>query len=154
MTPNIGQGANTAIEDAAVLASLIHRLVKVDDIPSISKTHIDSMLQEYQSLRYERAKTTYQRSKFGARFHTRDDWAKAFAGRYIFPFIGGIVERGTAKVLANGEMVDYLPFPERSGPSWVQKSSRGTKMQLPWRLLLILPITICWAFLWIRPFQA
>jgi len=152
MTPNIGQGANTAIEDAAVLSSLIHRLVHVDGIPSISEFHIASMLREYQSLRYDRAKSTYERSRFGARFHTRDNWAKAFAGRYIFPFISGLVERGTAKVLSRGEIVDFLPFPERSGPGWIQKSSKGQRAaQLQWRLLWIFPLTLCWALLWIRP---
>lgn len=155
MTPNIGQGANTAIEDAAVLVSLIHRLVQVGGIPSISEAHIESMLLEYRSLRYDRAKSTYQRSRFGARFHTRDDWAKAFAGRYVFPYIGGIVERGAAEVLARGEIVDFLPFPERSGPGWIQKPSKEqTTTKLLWRLLLIFPITLCWAFLWIRPYQA
>ncbi|CAI7619657.1 unnamed protein product [Penicillium palitans] len=152
MTPNIGQGANTAIEDAAVLASLINRLVHSDDIPSPTEAHVESMLREYQSLRYERAKCTYERSRFGARFHTRDDWVKAFGGRYIFPFIGGLVERATSRVLANGETVDYLPLPDRSGSGWIQKSSEGkTTALLQWRLLWIIPVTLCWAFLWIRP---
>lgn len=155
MTPNIGQGANTAIEDAAVLASLIHRLVHVDDTPSLSEVHIESMLREYRSLRYDRAKSTYQRSRFGARFHTRDDWAKALAGRYIFPFIGGLVQRGTTQVLARGDTVDFLPSPKRSGPGWIQKSSKGqTITRLQWRLLCIFSLTLCWAFFWIRPYQA
>ncbi|KAJ5294329.1 hypothetical protein N7508_009150 [Penicillium antarcticum] len=118
MTPNIGQGANTAIEDAAVLASLIHRLVQLGGIPSISEAHIESMLLEYRGLRYDRAKSTYERSRFGARFHTRDDWAKAFAGRYVFPYIGGIVERGTAKVLARGKWLisfHFLNDPDQVG---------------------------------------
>ncbi|KAJ5693543.1 hypothetical protein N7536_003955 [Penicillium majusculum] len=152
MTPNIGQGANTAIEGAAVLASLINRLVHSDDIPSPTEAHVESMLREYQSLRYERAKSTYERSRFGARFHTRDDWVKAFGGRYIFPFIGGLVERATSRVLASGETVDYLPLPDRSGSGWIQKSSEGkTTALLQWRLLWIIPVTLCWAFLWIRP---
>ncbi|KAJ5385123.1 hypothetical protein N7517_003034 [Penicillium concentricum] len=155
MTPNIGQGANTAIEDAAVLASLIHRLVHVDGISSISDFHVESILREYRSLRYDPAKSTYERSRFGARFHTRDDWAKAVVGRYVFPFIGGLVEYGTEKVLARGEMIDFLPFPERSGPGWIQKSPKAQKAaRLQWRLLWIFPLTLCWAFLWIRPYQA
>ncbi|KAJ5827572.1 hypothetical protein N7447_004335 [Penicillium robsamsonii] len=155
MTPNIGQGANTAIEDAAALASLIHRLVHVDGISSISDFHVESILRQYRSLRYDPAKSTYERSRFGARFHTRDNWAKAFIGRYVFPFIGGLVERGTANVLARGEMIDFLPFPERSGPGWIQKCPKGQKNPLlRWRLLWIFPLTLCWAFLWLRPYQA
>ncbi|KAJ5748643.1 uncharacterized protein N7511_010339, partial [Penicillium nucicola] len=124
MTPNIGQGANTAIEDAAVLASLIHRLVHVDGIPSISQAHIESMLREYRRLRYEPAKSTYERSRFGARFHTRDDWVKAFAGRYVFPFIGGFVERGTAKVLSRGKWSISFHSPNDPGRAGFKKFPR------------------------------
>ncbi|KAJ5948641.1 hypothetical protein N7454_001948, partial [Penicillium verhagenii] len=152
MTPNIGQGANTAIEDAAVLASLINQAVHADENPSPSKASIESMLREYRSIRYDRAKSTYQRSRFGARFHTRDDWIKALGGRYIFLFIGALVERATSKVLATGELVDFLPLPERSGPGWIQKAStKKTNPFLQWKLFWFISLTVCWAFLWIRP---
>jgi hypothetical protein len=68
MTPNIGQGANTAAEDAAVLASLIRRLAAPDS--AATGLTVDAVLREYASQRYRRVKSTYQRSYFGARLHT------------------------------------------------------------------------------------
>ncbi|KAJ5223934.1 hypothetical protein N7468_008476, partial [Penicillium chermesinum] len=127
MTPNIGQGANTAIEDAAVLASLIHGLSQGDISHSKSTKAIESMLQEYQSLRYGRAMSTYQRSRFGARFHTRDDWVKRSAGRYIFPYIGPLIERATSKVLATGDTVDFLLSLDVLGLDGLQTPPRQRK---------------------------
>ncbi|KUL81853.1 hypothetical protein ZTR_09748 [Talaromyces verruculosus] len=79
MAPNIGQGANTAIEDAAVLASLLNRLIIKGTVHNPSSAAIDEMLREYKTLRFERVKSTCRRAKFGARFHARDDWLKAWS---------------------------------------------------------------------------
>ncbi|KAJ6155245.1 hypothetical protein N7470_005811 [Penicillium chermesinum] len=147
MTPNIGQGANTAIEDAAVLASLIHGLSQGDISHSKSTKAIESMLQEYQSLRYGRAMSTYQRSRFGARFHTRDDWVKRSAGRYIFPYIGPLIERATSKVLATGDTVDFLPLPGRTGSGWTSNSSKAKKESwLRWYFLWGSSLVLCWIY--------
>lgn len=152
MTPNIGQGANTAIEDAAVLASLINRLARMNKAGTISEANIVSMLQEYQGRRYARGKNTYLRSRFGARLHTRDDWIKALAGRYLLPYIGSFVERKTTGVLAHGDFVDFLPLPQRSGSGWTNKCIEEQKPHSAyWRLLWISPLAFCWVFFYIKP---
>lgn len=144
MTPNIGQGANTAIEDVAVLSSLINRFVNTVGVQKASETGIDAMLQEYQGLRYHRAKATCDRASFGARFHTRDDWVKAFVGRYIFPHIGGLIVTRTSKTLSGGDIVDYLPLPDRNGRQSTMGISKKTKPdRRSWAVLWFLSLIVC-----------
>ncbi|KAF7172378.1 hypothetical protein CNMCM5623_004586 [Aspergillus felis] len=114
MTPNIGQGANTAIEDAAVLASLINKAVNSAN-PDISNAGIDALLREFHTLRVDRVRSTFQRSYFGARFHTRDDLLKTLFGRYVFPYIGTFVAAQTEKAIGGGNIIDFLPLPKRGG---------------------------------------
>lgn len=139
MTPNIGQGANTAAEDAAVLASLLQRLLTSDS--SATSCTIDAVLQEYASLRYERVKSTYQRAYFGARLHTRDDVLKAFIGRYIFPRFSQQVLERTSQAIAGAPLVDFLPTPKRTGPGWSDYagSLEVGAPTLPW-LVISLPV--------------
>lgn len=151
MTPNIGQGANTAIEDVAVLASLINRLVNVDSTQKPSETHIEIMLQEYKRLRYGSVKSTCERAKFGARFHTRDDWLKTLVGRYVFPHAISLTETRIAKILARGDIIDFLPPPERTRSRNFTRSSKD--MEHPrglWVLLWISSLVLCLFLLWIR----
>jgi FAD dependent monooxygenase len=150
MTPNIGQGANTAIEDAAVLASLINRVVCSTGSLQPTEDRIEAMLREYNGLRYERTKDTYERSRFGARFHTRDNWLKALVGRYAFQYVGGLIEKRITKSLAGGDMIEYLPRPQRSELLCVTEMPqvRGSPPR-KWLLLWMYSLVLCLLFPWI-----
>jgi FAD dependent monooxygenase len=139
MTPNIGQGANTAAEDAAVLASLLQRLST--SASSTTSGTIDAVLREYVSLRYKRVKSTYQRAYFGARLHTRDNVLKCFVGRYIFPRFSQQVLERTSQAIAGAPLVDFLPTPKRSGAGWSDYagSPEVGAPTLPW-LVISLPV--------------
>ncbi|KAL3443344.1 hypothetical protein BJX65DRAFT_298416 [Aspergillus insuetus] len=139
MTPNIGQGANTAAEDAAVLASLLQQLAKLNS--STTSCAIDAVLREYASSRYERVKSTYQRAYFGARLHTRDDVLKSFIGRYLFPRFSQQVLERTSQAIAGAPLVDFLPIPKRSGAGWSDYagSPEVGAPNLPW-LVISLPV--------------
>ncbi|GKZ39505.1 hypothetical protein AbraIFM66950_000452, partial [Aspergillus brasiliensis] len=54
MTPNIGQGANLAIEDAAVLANLLHAAVLRAKRQRLPDSEVQTLLQEYYYTRYSR----------------------------------------------------------------------------------------------------
>ncbi|KAJ5143331.1 uncharacterized protein N7515_002118 [Penicillium bovifimosum] len=147
MTPNIGQGANTAIEDAAVLASLINRVVCSTGSLQPTKIRIEAMLREYKGLRYERAKSTYERSRFGARFHTRDNWLKALVGRYVFQHVGGFIEKRTIKTLAGGDRIEFLPQPKRTESLCVTEISQGHRSTpRHWILVCISSLVLCLVF--------
>ncbi|KAJ5519071.1 Monooxygenase FAD-binding [Penicillium expansum] len=153
MTPNIGQGANTAIEDVAVLSSQINRLVNIDGIQKPLETDIEAMLQEYKIQRFDRAKGTCARASFGARFHTRDDRVKAFVGRYIFPHIGSLIVRRTSKILSGGDILDYLPVPDRNKENNHTEISTKTNLApRPWAMLWITSLLVCLLIPWIRSY--
>lgn len=141
MTPNIGQGANTAIEDASVLASLLNKLSKLTTKNDIPTSTMMRLLDEFQSTRYERAKNTHDKSRFGARLHTRDDVVKTLIGRYVFPYAGPRVLERSVKSLATAHSVEYLPSPRRLGPAWSQYSSptKSVLGSMPIHLLILLP---------------
>nr|QBA88952.1 hypothetical protein PM-122-9-1376 [Penicillium brasilianum] len=140
MTPNIGQGANTALEDASVLASLLNNLSKLSTEDGTSAYAMTKLLNEYQSTRYERAKNTHDKSRFGARLHTRDDMIKTLIGRYVFPYAGPRVLERSVKSLATAHSVEYLPFPKRLGPAWGEYSSpnKSTLGTTPIHMLTLL----------------
>ncbi|CBF80419.1 hypothetical protein AN8378.2 [Aspergillus nidulans FGSC A4] len=66
MTPNNGQGANTSVEDAAMLASLLREALRLNLEYCNATLALDKLLAEFQSRRYNRVKGTYLRSEFGA----------------------------------------------------------------------------------------
>lgn len=152
MTPNIGQGANTAMEDAAILASLLNRMLNSSSNPSPPKSRdIRGILEEFQALRYKRVKDVCSRSWFGARLHTRDDFLKAFIGRYIFPYVSGnLVTARTSVAIAGGQLIDYLPPPKRSGIGWLEYATNGQPKayQRQWTLICISSL-IFWSFLYL-----
>ncbi|WP_165497173.1 FAD-dependent monooxygenase [Rhodococcus sp. ABRD24] len=67
MTPDLGQGANQAFEDAATLATLLARAVDVSDLTDA--------LERYDSLRRPRTATVASRARrIGALAHPRMPW--------------------------------------------------------------------------------
>jgi FAD dependent monooxygenase len=72
MTPNIGQGANCAIEDAATLATLLNNLVDVANAKLPSDAEIEALFQRYRKIRYSRVKSIYKTSRFLVRLQARD----------------------------------------------------------------------------------
>jgi FAD dependent monooxygenase len=125
MTPNIGQGANSAIEDAAVLSSLLVHLTTSEGPRRPSSARIHRLLQDYQAARYERAQTVYHKSRFGARFQSRDDAVKVIVGRYLVPHVRNHLANLSSMLIANGELIHFLPLPKRSGPGWEQFREKG-----------------------------
>ncbi|PKX90478.1 FAD-dependent oxidoreductase [Aspergillus novofumigatus IBT 16806] len=101
MTPNIGQGANVAIEDAAALASLLSSLRKCD-VPSYSE--IESVLQQYQRARYNRVCSVYSMSRFLVRLQARDGLLYTMFGRYYAPYAGDLPADVASETIASGEI--------------------------------------------------
>nr|A0A097ZPF7.1 RecName: Full=FAD-dependent monooxygenase andE; AltName: Full=Anditomin synthesis protein E [Aspergillus stellatus]BAP81859.1 AndE [Aspergillus stellatus] len=128
MTPNIGQGANSAIEDAAVFSSLLVHMMTSEGPGRPSSARIQRLLHDYQACRYERAEMIYHRSRFGARFQSRDDAVKLIVGRYVVPRIRNRLANISSMLIANGEIIQYLPFPKRSGPGWEKFRNKGEWM--------------------------
>ncbi|PKX91336.1 FAD-dependent oxidoreductase [Aspergillus novofumigatus IBT 16806] len=118
-------GANCAIEDAATLATLLNNLVDVANAKLPSNAEIETLLQRYRKIRYSRVKSIYKTSRFLVRLQARDGFLKAMFGRYFVPYAGDLPAELGSKAIADGEVVGFLPLPSRSGPGWVDYSSKG-----------------------------
>ncbi|KAL2820990.1 hypothetical protein BDW59DRAFT_174313 [Aspergillus cavernicola] len=122
MTVNLGQGANSAMEDAALLSTLLEQTIKTR--PADSKCQptddqIKRLFKEYQTQRYARTNSLYQRSRFSVRLQTRDDPMKAFLGRFLLPHATTYACYIASKMVADGAVVGFLPVPGRSSSSRV-----------------------------------
>ncbi|KAL4895224.1 hypothetical protein BDV59DRAFT_174720 [Aspergillus ambiguus] len=119
MAPNFGQGANCAIEDAAILSSLLHELVKASGVDSPTDQQIESVLGEYREQRYDRASRICNMSSLTTRVHARDGFIKTILGRYYTPYAEKPSVHVMSKFFADAPALRFLLLPERSGPGWV-----------------------------------
>ncbi|KAL2851041.1 monooxygenase [Aspergillus pseudoustus] len=129
MTVTMGQGANTTIEDSAVLATVLHKLVHERSTKTNHPTseEIATALVQFQALRYPRSKTIYEQTKFSIRTQTRSGFAKRVMGRYIMPSKIDHMTDGLSELMADGPVVGFLPLPERSTDGWEKYSSDSRK---------------------------
>ncbi|GAD99479.1 FAD binding monooxygenase [Paecilomyces variotii No. 5] len=151
MTPNFGQGANCAIEDAALLASLLQRAVHGDvhgdrtqhDLSGLEE--IDSLLRLYQQKRYSRVKSIYRQSRAVARLHSRNGLVNILIGRYYAPYAGDLPANITSKAVADAEVLRYIPVCQRTGPGWSEYGSSQRTNLLPlWVMSIIVAIIVLW----------
>jgi FAD dependent monooxygenase len=110
MTPNLGQGANMAIEDAAALATLLSSLLKRRgnlDLPSTAQ--IESLLQQYRQARYRRVCSVYNQSRFLVRLQARDGLFHTLFGRYYAPYAGDLPADVASETIAGGGICEFIP---------------------------------------------
>lgn len=152
MTPNFGQGANCAIEDAALLASLLESVLHNNDHgagtprkPS-DLEDIDSLLRLYQQRRYSRVKSIYRQSRMVTRLHARDGLFNIIIGRYYAPYAADLPADIASKAIADAEMLRYLPVCQRSGPGWAEYcSGQRTNTWSWWAMLISIALIVLWS---------
>lgn len=121
MAPNTGQGANSAIEDAAALVNRLHRALRAaPDGSSLSSGEVDDLLEEFNRSRYRRVREIYQGSRMVVRLQARQNLFLKFLGRYYLPFRGEVAADAASKIIAPAEHLDFLPVATRSGAGWHQ----------------------------------
>ncbi|KAJ5332659.1 FAD/NAD(P)-binding domain-containing protein [Penicillium brevicompactum] len=118
MTPNIGQGANMAIEDAAALTNLLRDLLAWGGTSLPTDTQIDTLLHQYRAIRHGRVYSIYRSSRFLVRFQARDGLINSLLSRYYAPHAGDLPAEMASKTIADGVMLNFLPPPKRSGAGW------------------------------------
>lgn len=125
MTPNIGQGANMAIEDAAALTNLLRNLQRPPGTLSSTTAQIETILRQYRQIRYERVESIYRDSRFLVRFQARDGLLNILLSRYYAPYAGDLPADMASKTIADGVICDFLPPPKRSGDGWKRYRRNG-----------------------------
>ncbi|KOC15798.1 FAD binding monooxygenase [Aspergillus flavus AF70] len=137
MTPNIGQGANTAIEDATVLTNLLYDRLSKNGHKKLAQQELLQLLREFQSQRFRRVNKIYQDSRFLVRLHARDGIVKSLLARYIVPYMTELPADLASKSIADSPTIGFLPLPSRSGPGWLQWSRKQRRPATPWILVLL-----------------
>ncbi|KAH8427700.1 uncharacterized protein LDX57_005410 [Aspergillus melleus] len=136
-----------AIEDAACLASLLQQLVHSTSPGGPSDLDLKRTLQKYKERRYDRVKSVYNVSWHVVRVHGRDGFLNSLVGRYYIPYMKDFLADMTSKVMADANVIEFLPVPKRSGPGWEKYSSRrGGWSQVQWFLLFVLLLAFFWIF--------
>ncbi|KAL4863118.1 hypothetical protein BDV12DRAFT_206763 [Aspergillus spectabilis] len=116
MTPNTGQGANCAIEDAAALANAIQNALKYDDHPSHAT--IQCFLQSFNRHQLSRVQDIYKSARLVVRLHARESLFLRLVGRYYLPYSGDLPADTASKMIAGGVQLSFLAPSLRSGPGW------------------------------------
>ncbi|KIL83912.1 hypothetical protein FAVG1_12889 [Fusarium avenaceum] len=88
VTPNAGQGGNSAIESAAVLVNLFHEAkTSHGNLENLNTAEITHLFQKYHANRRIPVKEMSQTSAFLTRLHAQDDRMLKVVGRHVFPFL-------------------------------------------------------------------
>ncbi|KAL2793257.1 hypothetical protein BJX66DRAFT_339010 [Aspergillus keveii] len=128
MTVTLGQGANATIEDSAVLATLLDRLVhdtraKARQTPS--NEDIKALFAEFREARYARSHEIYKETRLAGQFQTRKGLIKRVIGPYIMPYLTDYMADGMSNLIAGGPVVGFLPLPARRMDGWEEYSNRN-----------------------------
>nr|BBD84643.1 putative monooxygenase [Cordana terrestris] len=116
MAPSIGQGANMAIEDAAVLANAIWKAglgsSKFDT--SAMELKIEGVLRHYSTSLRTRTRQMCDRSEFLVRLQTHDGLIKRILARYVIPLLGDVPASLSAKSIQAAPLLEFIDIPARS----------------------------------------
>ncbi|KAJ5953146.1 hypothetical protein N7454_000042 [Penicillium verhagenii] len=110
-TPNIGQGASLAIEDAASLANHIVKLVNNNTIPTSGDIN-ESLTMWGTGLR-ARAKTVCDGGAMFTRLEALANWPLKLVALYVSPYLGGVFADIVSITHLGAPTLDFLPLPER-----------------------------------------
>ncbi|KAF7592167.1 hypothetical protein BBP40_000654 [Aspergillus hancockii] len=123
MTPNQGQGANTAIEAAACLANVLHALSQKAEGERLSGSEINHVLEDFNRAHFQRLAGIHQSSEFLTRLQACDGLVKSIFARYVAPHCGDSTVAGVAGLATSGPVLGFIPLTERSGRDWRTLSS-------------------------------
>jgi FAD dependent monooxygenase len=118
MTPNQGQGANTAIESAAGLANVLYALRQKTEVEMPSGNEISQVLEHFNKAQFRRLVGIHQGSQFLTRLQACDGLVKFIFARYVAPHCGNLTVAGIAGLATSGPFLDFIPLTERSGRDW------------------------------------
>lgn len=146
MTVNLGQGANCAIEDVAVLCNLLDDLLKEKGKEKPSGQEVDALLRRFNTVHLPRASEITAMSWFTTRVHARDGFVRTMLGRYVATNLGSLLEGRPFKMIANASSLAFLPLPRTSSPGWEKYRDKKVTGGLP---LFLLPLaSVLLVMLW------
>ncbi|KAK6215655.1 FAD binding domain-containing protein [Colletotrichum tabaci] len=127
MTVNLGQGANCAIEDVAILTNLLSQCLGSKREAKPSGQELDALLRRFNDIHLSRVSHIYDTSWLIARVHARDGFVRKIIGRYVMPYFGHKFESRPFNMIANAAALEFLPLPRSSFPGWEKYKSKENK---------------------------
>nr|BDO47155.1 FAD-dependent monooxygenase BrvE [Penicillium bialowiezense] len=144
MAPNTGQGANCAIEDAAVLANLLHDALKTEQVGSrLSDQKMRAILQTLNATRLYRVREIYKGARFVVRLHARHSLFLRLLGRYYVPRSGDLPANTASKVIAGSADLKFLPPSQRLGPGWEKFQAKRPVLIVFLGSLIVVSLVLC-----------
>ncbi|KAB8202351.1 monooxygenase [Aspergillus parasiticus] len=114
MTPNLGQGGNSAIESAASLANTLASLIEASREPRVSVKDLNDYLQPWQKKRQDRVKDVFKSAHDLTRLEALVTWKDKCIALYLFPYISSYLADGASKTIVGATKLDCVPLPSRS----------------------------------------
>lgn len=110
MTPNLGAGANVAIESAAALSNSIARLTSSN--PSLDE--VRKVLKEFYLNRHERANAVAKSANQLTRIEALATFPDKIMALHVIPALGDFLSDITCDAMVGAEILENLPASARS----------------------------------------
>ncbi|KAI9929711.1 hypothetical protein MW887_001187 [Aspergillus wentii] len=107
MTPNMGQGGNSAIESAASLANILHSFVNSSSTYSLQD--LRSCLSSWESSRQPRVNGIWAKANDLTRLEALATWKHKIVGLYMLPHLTSILTDKTSRSIVGAEKLDFIP---------------------------------------------
>ncbi|KAB8245451.1 hypothetical protein BDV35DRAFT_393913 [Aspergillus flavus] len=114
MTPNLGQGGNSAIESAASLANTLASIIEASREPRVSVNDLNDYLQPWQKKRQDRVKDVFKSAHGLTRLEALATWKDKCIALYLFPYISSYLADKASKTIVGATKLDCVPLPPRA----------------------------------------
>ena len=134
MTPDLGIGANIAIEDAVALCNILYRELKDDRNHHPTGTEITSMFAEYQKERYDRAKAFTDLSGKATRMNSYNTLFGRVMTTYVAPYLSKVRVSKFAESFAKAPKLSYAPVQtiDENEPGWQLAKEEDKTSSMSW----------------------
>ncbi|KAI0403613.1 hypothetical protein F4802DRAFT_608014 [Xylaria palmicola] len=116
VTPNSALGANTAMEDAVVIANMFVEALAAHPNKKPTDVEIRDAMQRYQDSRIGRVKAIVKAAGDLTRLQAYDGWKFYFNQRWMTPIVGlDFLAGNIAKLCVGAPKLSYVKFDEQRG---------------------------------------
>jgi len=116
MTPNAGQGGNTAIESTALLTNLLYSAKENNGGRPLTTEDFTNLFTEYQAAQKPRADTMFDASTLLTRLQTRNSLPLELFANYALPILGdGFQVNVASSLVLGGVKLDFVDKELKNG---------------------------------------
>lgn len=145
MTPNAGQGGNSAIETAATLANSLSNLFREGS--SLRTDDIHHCLRSWQKLRQPRVTKICRSANDLTRLEACATFKDKVIGYHLMPYLKNVLLEKASADIVGAAKLDALPLPPRSLRAtmpYVNRAEIANQQSLMERLTSTIPLVGCY----------